>query len=237
MEVFMNFAVILAGGVGSRMGQVIPKQYIKIEGKPVLIHTLEKFQACEDIHFIAIVADKSWRKEICQWLDQYEITKFLDFADPGENRQESIFSGLTLCKAYAHSDKDTITVHDAARALVTSKLISNLLAALEGYDGCMPVLPMKDAIFFSETGDTVDELVNRNKLFSAQTPECFYLLPYWDINNRTAPEDRAKILGNYELAFRYNWKIHPYPGEENNFKLTTPGDIDRMISLLRTGKA
>lgn len=233
----MNFAVILAGGVGTRMGQALPKQYIEVEGKPVLMHTLEKFQSCEDIHHIAIVADAVWRDQIRQWLEQYGITKFLGFADPGVNRQESIFSGLTLCKAHAKDEKDTVTVHDAARALVTAKLVSELLAALEGYDGCMPVLPLKDAVFISETGSTVDKLIDRNKLFSAQTPECFYLLPYWDINNRTAPEDRAKIMGNYELAFQYGWKIHPYPGDENNFKLTTPADMDRMISLLRTGKA
>lgn len=232
----MNFALILAGGVGSRMGQTIPKQYIEIEGKVVLIHTLEKFQDCADIQRIVIVADAEWRDQIGQWLKQYGITKFLAFADPGVNRQESIFSGLTQCKTYVESEKDIVVVHDAARALVTSKLISELLAALDGYDGCMPVLPMKDAIFFSQTGNTVDDLADRNKLYSAQTPECFYLLPYWDINNRTDPEERAKIMGNYELAFRYGWKIHPYPGDENNFKLTTPGDIDRMIALIHSGK-
>lgn len=232
----MNFAVILAGGVGSRMGQAIPKQYIEVEGKPVLIHTLEKFQACEKIDSIAIVADEVWREEIRQWLERYGIAKFLAFADPGVNRQESIFSGLTLCKDHAKGEKDIVVVHDAARALVTSKLISELIIALEGYDGCMPVLPMKDAIFFSQTGSTVDELIDRNKLYSAQTPECFYLLPYWDINNRTPAAVRAEIMGNYELAYRYGWKIHPYPGDENNFKLTTPGDIDRMVSLIRAGK-
>lgn len=232
----MNFAVILAGGVGSRMGQAIPKQYLEIEGKPVLIHTLEKFQHCEDIQHVAIVADVEWRDQINQWLEQYSITKVLGFANPGINRQESIFSGLTFCKTYAESEKDIIVVHDAARALVTSQLISKLIHALDGYDGCMPVLPLKDAVFFSDSGSTVDSLVDRNKLFSAQTPECFYLLPYWDINNRTHPDVRATVLGNYELAFRYGWRIHPYPGDENNFKLTTPGDIDRMVSLIRTGK-
>ena len=233
---FMNFAVILAGGTGTRMGQATPKQYLEVEGKPVLMYTLEKFQACEAIHQIVIVADMVWHEQIRQWLDQYGITKFLGFAEPGVNRQESIFSGLSACKTHSVSEKDIVVVHDAARALVSSKLISELVSALDGYDGCMAVLPMKDAIFFSNTGNTVDEIVDRNKLYSAQTPECFYLLPYWDINNRTAPEDRAKIMGNYELAFQYGWNIHPYPGEENNFKLTTPGDIDRMVSLLRAGK-
>ncbi len=233
----MVFAVILAGGVGTRMGQTIPKQYIDIEGKPVLMHTLEKFQTCDKVDRIAIVADEEWRDQIRVWLAQYNITKFLDFATPGINRQESIFSGVTLCKDRSENEKDIVVIHDAARALVTSKLISDMIDALDGYDGCMAYLPLKDAIFFSETGHTVDEIVDRNKLFSAQTPECFYLLPYWDINNRTAPEDRALIMGNYELAYRYGWKIHPVPGDENNFKLTTPGDMDRMTIILQASKA
>ena len=123
-------------------------------------------------------------------------------------------------------------IHDAARAMVTSELISASVHALAGYDGAMPVLPIKDAVFLSYTGSVVDQLVDRNKLYMAQTPECFYLLPYWEINNRTSPEDRAKVLGNYELAYAFDWKIHPFLGDENNFKLTTPSDVDRMIALL-----
>lgn len=231
-----TFALILAGGVGTRMGQSIPKQYIEIEGKPVLIHTLEKFQACEKVDHIVIVADEEWRDQIRQWLDRYGITKFLDFAAPGVNRQESIFSGLTTSKTYAKDEQDVVVVHDAARALITTKLLGELIDALEGYDGCMAYLPLKDAIFFSEDGKTVSDLVDRNKLFSAQTPECFYLLPYWDINNRTSPDERARIMGNYELAYKYGWRIHPYPGDENNFKLTTPADLERMTRLLQTSK-
>lgn len=233
----MNFGIILAGGVGSRMGQNRPKQYLIIEGKPVIVYALERFQECEQIDRIVIVADQFWRNDIETWLKEYGITKFLSFADPGATRQDSVFGGLTCCKAYATDENDVVVIHEAARALVTTKLITDLINGLDGYDACIPVVPMKDAIIFSETGETIDDLIDRSKLFCGQAPECFYLHPYWEINAQTTPEERAAVRADHELCFQHNWRIHNHPGEENNFKLTTPGDIDRMISLIRTGKA
>ena len=233
----MNFAVILAGGIGTRMGQPIPKQYLLIENKPVLIYTLEAFERCDDIDKFVIVADPFWRDQIRQWLSQYNITKFLDFADPGSTRQDSVYSGLTVCKLYAHSQDDVVVVHDGARAMVSSRLISTLVAGLKGYDGCISVLPMKDAIFISKTGEAIDALVDKATVFSAQTPECFYLLPFWTINSQATPTERAAAVSNYEMGFKHNWRIHICPGDENNFKLTTPADIDRMIGLLHTDKS
>lgn len=233
----MNFGLILAGGVGSRMNQSIPKQYLIVEGKPVLVYTLERFQACEQIDRIVIVADKVWRPDIEGWLQQYGISKFLSFADPGVSRQKSVFSGLTCCKAYAEGENDIVAIHDAARALTPPQQISQLIMGVDGYDGCLPVLPMKDAIFFSENGEIINSLTDRSKLFCAQSPECFRLLPCWDINNRTASEELDRTMANWELAFRHNWRIHLQPGDENSFKLTTPGDVDRMISLIRAERA
>ena len=232
----MVFAVILAGGVGTRMGQAIPKQYIEVEGKPILIHTLERLEACCDIDRIVIVADTEWREQIRTWLAQYGITKFLDFADPGQTRQESVYSGVACCRPYAESEKDIVLVHESARALVSDDLIRRIVAGLAGYDACIPVMPMKDAILLSKTGELIDGLLDRNQLFRGQAPESFYLIPYYELNRNTPPQELGKYLGDHELCFHYGWKVHCILGEETNFKLTTPEDIDHMISLLREGK-
>ena len=232
----MVFAVILAGGVGSRMGQAIPKQYIEVEGKPILIHTLERLEACSDIDRIAIVADNEWRDQIRAWLSRYSISKFLDFADPGATRQESVFSGVACCRAHAQSKEDIVLVHESARALVSDDLIRRIVAGLEGYDACIPVMPMKDAILLSKTGEIIDGLLDRNQLFRGQAPESFRLIDYYELNKNTPPEELGKFLADHELCFHYGWKVHCILGEETNFKLTTPDDIDHMISLLREGK-
>lgn len=232
----MVFAVILAGGVGTRMGQAIPKQYIEVEGKPVIIHTLERLEKCCDIDRIVIVADTEWRDQIRTWMAQYHITKFLDFADPGVTRQESVFSGVACCKQHSESDEDTVLVHESARALVSDNLIRRIVAGLEGYDACIPVMPMKDAILLSRTGEVIDGLLDRNQLFRGQAPESFRLSAYYELNRNTPPEELRKYLGDHELCFQAGWSVHCILGEETNFKLTTPDDIDHMISLLREGK-
>lgn len=229
----MNFGIILAGGIGNRMKQDIPKQYLIVEGKPVLVYTLESFQNSDRIDHIVIVADEVWRADIIRWMGEYGISKFLAFADPGKSRQESVFSGLSCCKSYSLGEKDVVVVHESARAMVSNELIAAIVDGLEGFDGCIPVIPMKDAIIFSQDGDKIDELIDRSKLFCGQAPESFYLHPYWEINNCSTEEQLAEIRGDHELCFQNHWKLRCIAGEENNFKLTTPGDIDRMISLLR----
>ena len=231
----MVFAVILAGGVGTRMGRSIPKQYIEVEGKPVLVHTLEKFQDCEIIDRITIVADNVWRDDIQNWLKQYGITKFLDFADPGATRQESVFSGVACCKKYAETPNDIVLVHESARPLVTLDMIRRIVDGLESYDACIPVMPMKDAILLSKTGELIDGLLDRNQLFRGQAPESFRLLPYYELNRQTPPEELGKFLADHELCFHNGWRVHCIIGEETNFKLTTPDDIEHMISLLQNG--
>ena len=232
----MNFVVVLAGGVGTRMGQSIPKQYLVVEGKPVLVYSLERLQNCDRIDKIVIVADPFWREDIENWLKQYNISKFLSFADPGVTRQDSVFSGLTCCKAHAEGEQDIVLVHESARALASHNLICRIIDGLEGYDACMPVLPMNDSILLSYTKETIDGLLDRSTLFCGQAPESFWLLPYWELNNRLSAEERASFRADHELCFNNNWKVHCIDGEENCFKLTTPGDVDRMISLLRAGK-
>ena len=231
----MIFAVMLAGGIGSRMGQAIPKQYIDVEGKPVLMHTLEKFQNCEKIDRVVIVADAEWRDQIRAWLTQYGFTKFLDFADPGATRQHSVFNGVAVCKKYSDCDKDIVLVHESARPLVTNDMILRIIDGLDGYDACIPVMPMKDAILLSKTGDTIDGLLDRNQLFRGQAPESFRLLPYYELNRQTPDDELGKYLGDHELCFHYGWKVHCIPGEETNFKLTTPDDVEHMITLLQNG--
>lgn len=232
----MNFAIILAGGVGSRMGQCIPKQYIVVENKPVLIRTLEKFQACDKIDRVVIVADKVWQEQIKQWMTEYGITKFIDFAEPGKTRQESVYSGLRCCISQAEDESDIVLVHESARPLISEDLIHRIVCGLDGYDACVPVMPLNDSILFSRTGEVIDGLLDRNTLFKGQAPTSFRLKAYYELNSKTPSDKLSTFRADHELCFDNDWRVHCIPGEENNFKLTTPGDIDRMITLIQLGK-
>ena len=229
----MNFAILLAGGVGARMGQPTPKQYLIIENKPVLIYTLETFEHCDNIDRIVIVADPVWHGQIRQWLSQYHISKFLDFADPGITRQDSVYSGLCRCISHSESEQDIVLVHEAARALISNDLICRIIAGLDGYQACIPVMPMKDSILLSYNGNTIDDLLERSTLFCGQAPESFHLRPYYALNKQTPPEELASYRADHELCFHNHWRVHCIPGEESAFKLTTPGDIEQMIAYLK----
>lgn len=229
----MNYAVILSGGVGSRMrADGFPKQYIEILGKPVLMYCLETFQAAPEIDKIIIVADESWHDDIRSWLTGSHITKFAAFAQPGASRQGSIYSGLQACADMGAGEEDNAVVHDGVRPLASQKLIADCVAAMAEYEGCLPVVPVTDTTYVSQDGREVSGLLDRSTLFSGQSPEVFRLMPYYEINKNASEAERDSIRGAAELAYRHGMKIGLVPGDYFNFKLTTATDLDRFRAVL-----
>ena len=160
----MNYAIILSGGIGTRMQMGdFPKQYLEVEKKPILLYTLEQFQKSSAVEKIVIVAADAWREKIRGWMEEDGITKFLAFADAGDTRQESIHNGLTVCMEDSVSENDGVIIHDGVRPLVSEQLIGDCLAALADHEGCMPVLPMKDTIYQSSDGTKIDHLPVRRR--------------------------------------------------------------------------
>ena len=180
----MNYAVILSGGVGRRMGTGgLPKQYMEVKDKPVLVYTLEKFQNCPQVDEIVVVANHDWDDQIWAWAKEHNITKLETIADPGPTRQESLLNGLKACKGT--DPEDIALVHDSARPLVSVELISRCVEALPGYDCVLPVLEMKDMIYVSTDGKSVMDFADRSTLFCGQSPEIFHLQKYLQLNLQT----------------------------------------------------
>lgn len=229
----MNFGIILAGGVGARMGiENLPKQYVEVNGKPVLVYTLEKFECCGDVDRILVVADPAWHDRITQWCREYGIRKFSGFAAPGVTRQQSVFSGLLACEAQQGSPEDIVIIHDAARPMVTPALITAGIEATREHDGALAAITAKDTIYFCQDGRFITGLIDRSTLRCGQTPETFKLGVCLDINRKATPEDLEKFHGCSELAFKYGLDVRIIPGEEMNFKLTTQEDLDRLYTVL-----
>ena len=229
----MNIAVVLAGGIGTRMrSDGIPKQYVEVKGKPVLMYTLEKFQNCADVDHIIVVSHAQWEEKIQGWVKEYGIDKFSGIAYQGGSRQESVYNGLEACLKLASSAEDLVLIHDSARPLVTPGLISACVQGTDGHDGCLPVIPVKDTIYMSRDGKTVQDLTDRSTLFCGQSPEVVRLLPYLELCKGLTPEQMLNVRGSCELAYQNGWNISMIPGEENNFKLTTAEDMSRLVKLL-----
>lgn len=230
----MNIALILSGGIGSRVGADIPKQYVKVKNRMIVTYSLKTICEHSEIDAVQIVADSVWQKVILEELADVSVHagKVRGFSMPGKNRQLSIYNGLKDIKAYADADS-AVLIHDAARPLLTAEQISSCMNALEGHDGVLPVLPMKDTVYISNDGQSVSKLLNRSMLYAGQAPEVFLLARYLEANERLLPEDILSINGSTEPAIMAGMDVAMIAGDENNYKITSRADLDSFIDSLK----
>lgn len=229
----MGNALILSGGTGNRLGTEIPKQYIKVGGRPIISYCIEQLSGHERIDSIQIVAAQSWHQTILECLEKYDIKrKFRGFSKPGETRQLSIYHGLEDIKRYTE-DSDVVLIHDAARPLLSAQMITDCLNAVIGHDGVLPVLPMKDTVYQSVDGKKISALLNRSEIFAGQAPELFRIGLYYEANKRLYPEQIRAINGSTEPAVMAGMDIVMIPGDEGNLKITTKDDLERFCEIIK----
>ncbi len=228
----MNIALILSGGTGLRLGADIPKQYIEVGGRPVISYCIETLSRHGQIDGIQIVADSAWQENITGWLQTADLCKkFRGFSPPGENRQLSIFHGLEDIKTYA-DDSGYVFIHDAARPLLSPAQVTDCLEAVQGHDGLMPVLPMKDTVYLSQDGACVTGLLDRSKIYAGQAPEVFRISRYYEANQKLLPERILAINGSTEPAILDHMDVAMIPGDKENFKITTKADLERFRRMM-----
>lgn len=228
----MNVALILSGGTGMRLGSDVPKQYLEVEGKPLISYCLETLSRHPKVDALQIVADLSWQDTIRNWLKAADPEKkFRGFSRPGANRQMSVWNGLESIRSYA-DDQGYVLIHDAARPLLSADQITDCLCRVAGHDGLMPVLPMKDTVYTSLDGKRVTALLDRSTVYAGQAPEVFRIGRYYEANRRLLPERILSINGSTEPAVLDGMDIIMSPGDERNFKITTKEDLERFRRIM-----
>lgn len=233
----MNIAIILAGGTGTRIGGDIPKQFLELSGQMMIMHSMKAFADSEYVNNIQIVADETFREMLEDAMFEDEDNpigeKFLGFSDPGENRQMSIFNALRdIGEMLGESSIDAVIIHDAARPFVTKETVNECLLALDEHDGAMPALPMNDTVYFSRSGQKVDELLDRNNIYAGQAPEAFMYGKYLKANKDLLPDKILMIKGSTEPAILAGLDVAMIPGDQRNFKVTTAEDLERARQIL-----
>lgn len=227
----MNTAIILAGGVGSRMGVDRPKQYLVVNEKPIIVYCLEIFEKHTNIDKIVIVVSDEWKDYVIENADKYGITKVCGYAPAGRTRQHSIYNGLKAAEENA-PDTDVVIIHDAARPLVSDKIIDDCITGAVEDDGAMPVISVKDTIYQSKDGKSIDKLLKRSELFAGQAPESFDFRKYLDIHNSVTDDEIAATAGSSEIAYRHGMKVRLVEGSERNFKITTIEDLETFETIV-----
>lgn len=232
----MNVALLLSGGTGTRLGADIPKQYIEVGGKPMIAYCIEMLSLHAGIDAVWIVAAGEWQELIAESLKDSDINnKFRGFSEPGENRQLSILNGLEDIRNEI-KEVSLVLIHDAARPLLSEKLITDCLNAVAGHDGVLPVLPMKDTVYASTDGKCITSLLNRSEIYAGQAPELFCFEKYYEANMRLLPDAIRQINGSTEPAIMAGMDIAMISGDENNFKVTTLADLERFREMVEENR-
>lgn len=232
----MTVALLTAAGVGSRMGQDIPKQFIHVDNKPVIIHTMEAFQEHPGIDAIMVVTLPAWMEVLKAYARQFSITKLRWVVPGGETGQESIRNGILVLKDEISGD-DTVMVHDGNRSMVSSEIISDSLATYIRYGSAVAAIPCVEAVFrSSDDGISSTVSIPREQLFRTQTPHTYSLKKLlWaheeadrlGINGTAASCTLMQMLGETVYFSR---------GSEENIKITTVDDMMIFKALLHTRK-
>lgn len=224
----MAISLILSGGVGTRIGGDIPKQYLFVSGKPIIAYCLDTFERIPEIEGIVIVADPSWQSLINEYIANNSISKFIGFAKAGISRQHSILNGLRRIRDCGFPADERVVIHDAARPCVTEQIIKGCIDILETYDCSMPVIRVTDTVYLSENGLEISELLDRDKLYAGQAPEGCHLGSYLSVNESLTDDELKNVRGTSAIAYDKGLTVGMFPGSESNYKITTKEDLEKF---------
>lgn len=227
----MNIALIIAGGKGQRMNQEIPKQFLNVNDKPVIIYTLEAFQTHPDIDKIGVVCVDGWHDILKAYARQYKIDKLDWVVSGGENGQSSIRNGVFEAER-RYGGSDIILVHDAIRPMVSHEIISDCIVQCKEHGSAIVVTPCNTVILRRTIGDASDEVVPRDQLAVTQTPQAFPIKKLADAHRRALERGITNSIASCSLMIELGEPVHFSIGTETNIKLTTPDDLKIFKALL-----
>lgn len=228
----MNIALIKAGGIGSRMGAGIPKQFMLVQNKPIVIYTLEVFEGHPNIDAIVVVCVDGWHEILQSYIDKFHIRKVVSIVSGGETSLKTIREGVRELVG-RYSGDDTVIIHDANRPLVTEEIISDVLAQCRLYGSAVAAIPCTDEVMQTDGVSMVsDKFLERKTLYRIQTPDAYCLGLVSDVLESATEEQLTTLGATNTLMIDAGYKVHFAQGSEVNIRLTTPEDILLLKSLL-----
>lgn len=234
-----NIAIIIAGGSGHRMGQDIPKQFINVYDKPVLIYTLEGFQKHPQIDAIEVVCIDGWHDVLRAYSKQFNITKLKWIVSGGETGQESIRNGVYNLEGKAN-DEDIIVIHDGIRPLVDDSVLTDVLRKAAKFGNAVTSMPYNEQIFVINEDDetTTNKYIPRETLRRVSTPQA-YRFDLLDAKYHEAYEKEIGIYGSHytnTMMVELGVTLHFAAGSDKNIKLTTKDDLEMFKAYLKADK-
>lgn len=231
----MTTAIIIAGGSGTRMGQDIPKQFIHIYDKPVLMYTLEGFQKHPQIDEIEVVCIEGWHDIVWAYAKQFNITKLKYIVSGGETSQESIRNGVYNLEGKV-SDDDIVVIHDGIRPLVDQTVLTDVILKAGKYGNAVTSLPYNEQIFIADDDISTVKYIPRETLRRVSTPQA-YTFGLLDSKYHEAYEKGIGLTGSsYTNTMMVELGVRLYfaAGSDKNIKLTTKDDLEMFKAYLKS---
>jgi len=228
-----NIALIFAGGTGERMNsKSVPKQFLKVYGKPIIIYTLEQFEQNKKIDAIIVASLGQWIDYLNQIIKRYDITKVVSVIEGGETGQLSIYK--TLCKAKELYDDDAIVlVHDGVRPLIDQKTISNCIVSTQKYgNGITTTKATETVIVSTKDLKSIDEIVQRSRCKLARAPQAFKLKDLYGAHEKALAIEKTDSIDSATLMAEQGHTLYTVPGPVENIKITTPIDFYMFRGIL-----
>ena len=233
----MNFAVIIAGGSGSRMGQDIPKQFINVYDKPILVYTLEGFQRHPQIDAILVVCIDGWHDVIKAYAKQFGIDKLKWVVSGGSTGQESIRNGVFALEGIC-SDDDIVVIHDGIRPLVDETVLSDVIVKCLKYGNAVTSLPYNEQIFVADDEISTIKYIPRDNLRRVSTPQAYkFEKLIWAY--KKAFSDEIGIYGSSytnTMMVELGERLFFAAGSDKNIKITTKDDLEMFKAYLKSDK-
>lgn len=219
----MNIAIIFAGGVGSRMRtKGAPKQFLNLFGKPIIVHTVEKFEYNSSIDKIVIVMLEEYISFMNQLVKKYGLTKVARVVVGGKTGQESIYNGLKAANEISHDA--IVLIHDGVRPIIENGLIEKNISSVKQYGSAISSVPCKETIIKISDLNAISEVVDRNTVWIARAPQSFYLKDILNAHEKAIMNNQTNVIDSCTLMSNYGFPCHYVETLSENIKITTPDD-------------
>lgn len=228
----MNIAVIFAGGSGLRMHtKSRPKQFLDLNGKPIIIYTLELFDNHPQIDAIVVACIKNWIPFLEKQLRKFEITKVIKVVPGGETGQQSIYNALCAAEN-AGTDDSIVLIHDGVRPLITEQTITDNINKVKQSGSCITCIPATETLVVRQTDGSL-EIPSRVDSLIARAPQSFFLKDIIAAHRRALAEGRNDFIDSCTMMSQYGYKLGTIIGPMENIKITTPTDFFVLRAMMK----
>ena len=231
----MTYGVILAGGIGSRMGGDKPKQYLTVKDKPIIIYTIEKFLVVPEFEKIIVLCPKQWVEHTKNLVEKHaaKAGDKVVVIEGGSTRNETIMNAIKFIDSEGNLNDDTIIVtHDSVRPFVTHRIIMENIAAAKEFGACDTVVPATDTIVEALDNTVISNIPDRSKMYQGQTPQSFKALKLKNMYDALTEEEKNILTDAAKIFVIKGEKVALVQGETYNMKITYPYDLRVANSLL-----